>query len=250
MKINLKAVLLTAGFSAIALIGSARAQVINVDVNKVGGSDGTYSGVGAAPDTGTVWNGLTVGNNTGSSYTVNNLQNSTGTTTGVSINLSTTGLITSYDASENPAAFAPALLNDFAYNNQSLTNTITLSGLNSGDAYNLYIYAQNGGYDSGGGSYTIGGTTLEAANTGALSSTAFIQGNNYVEFVGLTGSSSIVATENLADAGSGGANYFNGLQLVDTTPVVEAPEPSTVALLGLGALGLAFLVVRRRHSLV
>ena len=171
MKTNsiIKSALFVAGFSAFTLVGSAQAQVINVDFNATGGTSGTYSGQGAYSDPGhSVWNGLTVANST-SAETWSSLQTSTGAGTSIGVTLTPTagGTLTSYDtltSNANPALVAPALLNDFAYEAGSVNVDFTFSGLNASNTYNLYIYAQNGGFDSAYAPFTVDSMTQYAIN--------------------------------------------------------------------------------------
>jgi len=250
MKTNsiIKSALFVAGFSAFALIGSAQAQVINVDFNASGGTSGTYSGQGAYSDPGhNVWNGLTVATSS-SAETWSSLETSTGAGTSIGVTLTPTGggSLTPYDTASDssPALVAPALLNDFAYEAGTVNIGFSFSGLNAGDTYALYIYSQNGGYDSSYATFTIGSTSNSDINEGqrtgnASYDTSFVLGNNYVLFTGLTGSTSISGS--LASVGNA---PISGFQLVDTTPAA-APEPSSTALLLLGAGCLGTLMVRR-----
>jgi uncharacterized membrane protein len=247
----LKTALLAAGLS-VALIGSARAQVV-VSANFDAGS-GNYSGANASGTGGNFFNDIAV-TGPGSSSTSDSLSNlkdsndaTVGTGTGITATLTDDVLIQSYVV--GAPTFAPVLFEQGAYSGYNSGNpggggaklTFTLSGLSSTDTYNLYLYSEIGSYLRG-AQFTINGTPLTAVNTAADDS-GFVANGNYVEFTGLTGSSSYAAD---VAYDSGGNDYFNGFTLVDTTAV---PEPSTYALIGLGALGLAFLIRRRRHSLV
>jgi len=117
--------------------------------------------------------------------------------------------------------------------------------------YDLFLYGAN--FDgTRGASFTVSsGTALggitqtinpNAAPTGnALN--AFVLGQTYVEFVGVTpdGSGNITGTWGAVSnpiSGLSGEGDFNGLQLV------LVPEPGALALIGLGLGGLCFL--RRR----
>ncbi len=207
--------------------------------------------VGAAPDTGTFWNGITASSAV-ASFSASNLENSTNTAaTGINLSFAagSGGQLNAYDTGGSmDASFAPALLNDFTWLGGTVgttTASFTFSNLTAGHTYDLYIYGENGGYNSQANTYTVGSQNLSFANN-ATGDAAFTAGVNYVEFTNLSpdGSGDIVGTW-LANPTNAGVN---GFQLVDTTPVVEAPEPSTVALIGLGSLGLAFLIRRHRTA--
>lgn len=258
MKATLKSALCTAGLLAFALAGGAQAQVVNVDINDSNQptSGDTYSGVGAAPDTGTFWNTLNIaggtdpvgsGSPTASASSLTASDGSTPTGISVSLNAGSANL-NSVNASYFgfSAGFAPALLSDFAY---QLTTpyTFTIGGLVSGDTYNLYLYAENGSFDSGGGSYTIGSTTLSAVNSSSGQS-GFVSGVNYVEFVGLIASgTSITGTVSNVANGSNEADYLDGLQIDNVTPATPEPSSTAMLLLGAGFFGL-LIVVRRAKS--
>jgi hypothetical protein len=89
---------------------------INVDFNSTDGTAGTYSGIGAAPDPGTIWNGLPVGAEAGAplvaAFASGALVTSTGAVSPVTVTL---GNFRVYEADERPASTAPALMTDFAY---------------------------------------------------------------------------------------------------------------------------------------
>jgi hypothetical protein len=132
-------------------------------------------------------------------------------------------------------------------NGANPVGTFTLNNVAAG-TYNLFLYGQN--YDATrGASFTIttgGGTAVggisTTLNTGNKSS--FVLGDNYVEFVDVSPVAGQIAgtfgAVSNPTSGLTGEGDFNGLQLV----FAPAPEPGTLALLGLGAAGLIFL--RRR----
>ena len=119
--------------------------------------------------------------------------------------------------------------------------TLTLNNVPTG-TYSLYLYGINGGYANRGTTFTVNGVSQSTVNT---TSSSFIQGNNYVLFTGLSPVNGAISATYTAYAGTGvqtSGNQegdFNGLQLVQT------PEPASIGLLGLGALGL---LARRRRS--
>jgi hypothetical protein len=230
----IKTALLAAGFAAVASIGSAQAQTVNLNFN---GNGDTYTGLGAASDSGTVWNSAeSVG--AVNSATFSSLVNSTGGSSTVAVTLSDPTYFNESDQSvARPAAFANPLLSDQFYGGGI---AIALSGLTPDGNYDLYLYAQNGGYNSDAGTYgsTFTFGTSKTTSNVAGDTSGFVSTGNYVEFA---------VTADVSGDITGTTSYaLNGLQIQE----VEVPEPSTMALLGLGALGFAFLAVRRRHSMV
>ena len=138
------------------------------------------------------------------------------------------------------------------YNGPGNAGTFTITGLDNGTLYDLYIasaHLSGGGAAQGIGTWNTSntnttGATITIDNTGytsnATGGTTWISGVNYVLFQNLQPSGgSITMTEhayspNLTDARVG----FNGFQLI------SVPEPSTALLAGFGLLGL----VRRRRA--
>jgi len=228
------------------LSGAASGQTtINVDFNTTDGSSPTYSGLGAAPDIGTTWNGLGIGAEAGGainpSFTSGALLTSTGTASAVTVSL---GSFKAYESDENfgTTTPAPALMTDFAYQ-QNLgpggpDSTFSLANLNPSFTYDLYLYSQNGGYANTATIFTVNGISQTATNLGTPPP-GFVLNENYVLFLGLVadGSGTISGTFNDVAAANNGA--FNGLQLVEIVP-----EPTAVALLAFASL----LTVRRRRS--
>lgn len=133
--------------------------------------------------------------------------------------------------------------------------TFTLNNVPSG-TYNLFLYGANFdgtrgaafGISTGGGT-AVGGFTSainpNAAPTGnALN--AFILGQTYVEFTGVVPVGGVISGSwgavNNPNSGLSGEGDFNGLQL----QVAAAPEPGTLAMLGLGIAGV--FALRRRKK--
>ncbi|MDB6066735.1 MAG: hypothetical protein JWR26_2943 [Pedosphaera sp.] len=122
----------------------------------------------------------------------------------------------------------------------------TLNNVAAG-TYNLYLYGQN--YDATRGaafSITTGGGTAVGGFTSTINTgnkTSFVLGDNYVEFTGLSPVGGVIsgtwAAVSNPFSGLSGEGNFNGLQLVTVVP-----EPSTIALLGLGIGGM--FALRRR----
>jgi hypothetical protein len=223
---------LAAGISCPAAYGAS----VNVDFNGTE-SSGTYSGTGAAPDTGTVWNGITP---SGASYTSGALVDSAGGATPITVTLSTYNV---YDADENTAAYQPALLNDFIYQTVLGPNgppgNFSIDNLTPGGAYDLYFYGQNGGYSNTATSFTIGSTTKIATNTNSGGGpSSFVEDANYVVFSSVIATGgSIAGTFNDVAAANNAA--FNGLQ------IVTVPEPTSVVGAVVGSV-LLFGLGRRR----
>jgi len=215
-----KQMLLVVAVVAVGMVcwaGSAQASVINVDFDTPTGSytGGTYSGTAAAPDTGTTWNSVNV--QTG--VTSQALVDSNGGSTAVTLTMGA-----SYDGSGSADTMAGStydtLMRDNTHNNG--VSGITLSGLTDG-TYDFWGYTP----------YGLGAMTL---TSGANSVTGTEPG--YFDNNGTLAK----ATEHLQITVTGGSltikstHRMSGFQLM--------PEPATMALLGLGGLGV--LLGRKR----
>jgi hypothetical protein len=219
---------------------SQSATTINVDFNTSDGSAGTFSGVAAAPDPGTTWNGVVVGAEGGNplvgTFTSGALVTSTGAASTVTVSL---GNYRNYDANENPASANSGLMTDFVYQ-QTLgpggpNSTFAINNLNPAFTYDLYFYAQNAGYSNTATIFTIGAASLTATNTAALGT--FVQGTNYVKFTGIAPSGAGTISGTFNDAAAANNAAFNGLQ------IVQVPEPVVVSMLA----AVSLLAFRRRR---
>lgn len=116
------------------------------------------------------------------------------------------------------------------------TMTLTISGLDTGETYNVYLASAHPNY---GGAITINGVTK---TTSHAQTTSWAESVNYVSFSGIqsNGSGEIVAS--IAPNG-GGLGILNGFQ------IAAVPEPSSVALLLAGG-GTVMVVMRRRSNSV
>lgn len=125
-------------------------------------------------------------------------------------------------------------------------------------AYNVYVYTATNTFDypdSRTNTYTISGaatgnqTETNVQPTGKEFANGFVQGQNYLLFSGLSGSSFLLSTMtgSFAPGGDGFLRSgIDGVQIVRAMPAA-APEPSQTAALGLGVLGLGALILRARR---
>lgn len=216
---------------------------INVDINGAAGS-GTYSGVAAAPDVGTIWNGISP---TGAEFTSGPLVDSMGAATPVTVSF---GAYNAYAANENPAAFSSALLTDFVYQTVLGPNgppgLFAINNLAPGAAYDLYFYAQNGGYSNTATSFTIGGDQLIATNSNSPGGPpSFIENTNYVMFSGVVADAGGAIVGEFNDVAAANNAAFNGLQIQQAA----IPEPASIAsAIVAGGLLLVGGMRRRRRA--
>ncbi|HEX8312883.1 MAG TPA: PEP-CTERM sorting domain-containing protein [Chthoniobacteraceae bacterium] len=230
----MKLTLLTAAAAAISC--TAGAAIVNVDFNSTNNGGGaTYSGLAAAPDqagTNALWNGIS--NNTFGSITGlggTDLPDSTGAATDIDITIG-----------RQDGGFTGTgnnLLKDYLFLVPGQSSTFTLSGLSPQASYNVYIYSM-GDTAGQGGTFTYNGTSL-STSASPLNGTTFVAGNNYVVFTGVTSAEDGTAGFTWAGVSSNTHSALNGIQ------IEIVPEPTSVALLGLGAVGLG-LIRRRRVS--
>jgi hypothetical protein len=215
-------------------VAPAIATTINVDFSVTALAQ--YSGVGAAPDAGVYWNNAT-------SSTKDHLRTSDNSTdTGASFALTGgTGPDLWDGTTEADALVAPKLMNDLFYATGNVT--LSINGLDPSKKYDLYLYSQDAGYHNTTNTFTIGSESRTADNTlDSANPASFELGVNYVKF------SDVAAVEGTISVSFSGyvgidptrATSINGFQ------IVSVPEPSALALLGVGAISLLAYARRKR----
>ena len=122
--------------------------------------------------------------------------------------------------------------------------------MSDGGSYQLYLYGGSGSYNNAITNYAITtgtGTVAAGSNAGVVNvangNVGFTENTNYVVFNAVatpTGTLGITYS-----TGTGGTEAdINGLQVVSTTAAI--PEPATLGLVAVGALGL--LAVGRKRK--
>lgn len=220
----------------------------------------SYAGVVSANNYNLIGN-YTDGSNDGNSAndsvlysrSLTGLKDSNGNTTGVSVSLS--GLTASYTAAKT--GFTDSnnnrLLSSVYFDRKAgagTAATMSLTGLNASDTYDLYVYVNSPEFaPAASGSISLGSTTYAITTDQTDTVLTQITGSNavgnYVEFTGLTGAteedvliSQLTSSDNFVG--------FTGFQLVD---LGATPEPSTIGLIAVGVIGLAFQLGRKRRML-
>lgn len=211
--------------------GAARADLISIDFNAVGGA--TQSGAAVIGSAGDQWNGI----NPSSTPSPHALNTTTGAASGVSLTTVSMGQI----LFSPPGPFAPTPYNTLMQDacliaQPSPPASMTFTGLVPNQAYELYFYAQDNAAVAGSTTFTINGTAKTVNYDGTTNT--FIEGTTYGHFASVLAS----GTGTLAISITGTGNFagiVNGLQL--SSPI---PEPTA-----LGSIAVvAALGARRRRA--
>ena len=219
-----KLALITAICALAAAPVSADMMTVNIDFQPLGGT--LYSGLGMAPDSGTYWNPMSVGSSS-------NLLASDGTTV-TDIDILTTYVRTYTNPWPNALLRDRAIWSDGGnYPGTLSTPAITVSGLDAGALYDIYLYA--GYYPQ---TYVI--DSISKTLTGAdytLDQPNWTEGIQYVSFLGVS-----------AANGSIGIDIYNTAPtdtVVSGMQIQAVPVPGAV-LLGMLGLSVAGVKLRRR----
>jgi MYXO-CTERM domain-containing protein len=217
-------------------VTTSYAAVVNIDINA--GSTPTFSGLGAAPDAGTIWNPVNnPATGKGNSFSSGPLVTSTGGAS--SITFSAGVAEASTDWTTDGDLFRDGVRAFFGN-----SASFTISGLVASEIHNIYLYSAAGSFTGNGASFTITGYGTQIAS-GTTGGPAYVLDDNYVLFSGITGVTSLSGTYTNSATDHGA---FNGLQIESQSQAV--PEPSTYALglLGLAGLGLLTWRSKRRRD--
>jgi hypothetical protein len=133
-----------------------------------------------------------------------------------------------------------SLANQFGFNFFN-TGTVTLSGLNTGQTYQVEVWSS---YKDAAGETetTLGGPT------GSNSVTLLPQDNQFATGTFTASGTSESFTFNYG-AGGGGYDLINAVSVRDVSGDSTVPEPSTYALM-LAGLGALYMVSRRKRALI
>ncbi len=240
---------------AVCLFGLAAvslAEVINVDFNS-----SAYQGLAVAPDLAgnTAWNSVvpigSVPNGAGwycGSYTSAALEDSSGAATGVKVTVSADDwgwfYPNTWAATSNAAGLMSHGIGPGPYSWGTPRTFISVGGLVPGATYSLYLYEQDGASDSAVTQSVFGGTTYAATNAASDAdgeNEAFVKGDNYVLYSGLTADGTGAINGYVVGLVRDYAGALNGFQLVSSVP-----EPSALALLAAGLLAPLAYAWRKR----
>jgi PEP-CTERM motif len=227
----------------ILLPSAGRAQLIDVDFNANSTPGYTQSGAAVLGNAGDLWNGIVWSASQSSNFA--SLFDSMGITSGISLTFSAPA---AFNAASYPQAGLPNgfygtpysnLMNDYlvAYPNQP--GQFTLSGLQPTQDYQLLVYTDSAADGTGRQTnVTVSGLTVTQLTNAPLNPmfNQFVQGSNYLAFNVKPTQAGLLTVDFSAAVGEGD---ITGFQLV------AVPEPSTLALMLVGGLGVVYLTVRR-----
>jgi hypothetical protein len=231
--------------SILSFFGSslvANASLIDIAFYSSFYSSPTAVGAAFLGQNGDSWNSINAGTpgvlTTYSGYT---LLTTTGNASGVSLGFTADGGVTSLITGTQPN---PNLTNSYLFNNTGGSITATLTGLTPGQSYELVLYVSSDDASTGNRALVgtvIGSTSVPFAATGDPHAT-FVSGSNIVDLTVTADAAGTLAITEQPSANNSREVDLNGLQLQSSTP-----EPTSMALIGVGGCLLLLRRVRQTH---
>lgn len=238
----------------VAMAAFANAATISVNMTDGGGgvsSDGGSTGGAALAAN---WNNILRGGTAGTGTNLGALKNDAGAATTVTLSQST-GVGGAFNgASLFSGTIGNAFMTNYSDTTGSYTYTFTNLNAEVGALYDVYIYSARGFTNAGVSQFTVDGAdqfilnesmvgdyTLATNTASAVDANANKNEGNYVLFKNVSLDTLVIGvTGGIADTTGNGGNIAN----INGVQIVQVPEPSSTALLGLG--GVALLLRRRK----
>ena len=222
--------------STLLITAASAANASGIDVQFSNGGVPAQTGAAVIGTAGDVWNDVTGG--TGSQVALKGID---GTSSGVSLSFSSAQQYES-DAGYTQFTGTPyaSLMQGYLVDRGATGIDLSFSGLVAGRAYGLYVYTQG---DDNSARRSIGFTVngVAAGSTTQSNATTFIAGDNYEYIVTTANAQGVIGLD--GDVVNGEGNV-NGVQL----SALAVPEPSSIAMMLAGFVGLAGIASRRSRK--
>ena len=124
--------------------------------------------------------------------------------------------------------------------------TVDFTNLNRFATYDLYLYSQEAKktkYPST--TFTVNGKDYTITNTS--NTAAFIYGSNYITITGINTDASGCLSFSYGPGVNASIGALNGIQLLETSTLTIVPEPSAIALIGVGSF-FALMVKKSKRN--